>query len=433
MYILNTSDHRYAIMGYDVTERYSKINPLLDEVYLETILNNNHIYLVPIDPLIVSDAEKSIANKLSEAGGHLSAPWKLSFLALAVIAFVLGSNSINDYITKIASQGDGYYELLAFTRIKTQYKGVNLLRKAIQELAKQPDSVRHLLGQFGSAIYGKQVFKTNNEGISLLQSRLSQMSNITPVLLASDRDLQFNESFMNQSYDDPAINLVDNIIDTIQGFIPWIYIGSMLGENILEKVAHSLQSLKKDFQANKISVLKDLTQSVANRVAGLSRSWEDFNNKYLIPLLYYLMMQYKVAFPKIYSNSSRKASVKVTLRLKANSIPDIYDNILVPLLYLEALALPRKYDLNKYMPQDLLGRTMNNAINIMNLLPVYGPSFYVACIIPGKVFIPFGIISNFEVTYDDNANSMIGGQPLVANVSLEIEDLSDVVMYKYPF
>ncbi|MGC8771824.1 MAG: hypothetical protein ACP5Q5_11310, partial [Brevinematia bacterium] len=133
----------------------------------------------------------------------------------------------------------------------------------------------------------------------------------------------------------------------------------------------------------------------------------------------------------------------------------------IPLLYLEALALPRKYrgankilgvDTKKLVPEDdqnsqqtnnnkqdnkqdqgKITESKRNLADLLDILPIYGPPFYVSCIIPGKVFIPFGLITDMSVSYDTAGSSMIGGQPTTVKVELTITDMTDIVMYNYDF
>jgi len=108
---------------------------------------------------------------------------------------------------------------------------------------------------------------------------------------------------------------------------------------------------------------------------------------------------------------------------------------MVPLMYLQALTLPRKllYNDKNQNPtilnnQDLSEKTIKILASFLNVMPTYGPSFYVSVIIPGKVFIPFGIIQEMTVSYNNTFGAFYSGQPIVVEVNLTIEDLTPIIL-----
>ncbi|MBD6956123.1 MAG: hypothetical protein F9Y92_05735 [Thermoplasmatales archaeon] len=484
-------------MGYDLCDATIENNPFLNEVYLETILYNNRVYLLPIDPLTTASVEEKVGEKLGAMFSSINNfPAKYKFItlvSLASLAFLFGTTSVKEYLSDLSKMlGDSstkglatYYTLLHLMRIRTKHSGQELLNEVIQTIIKQPKAVEIKVGQFFDVMYGKHIFKLNEPGLNLLQKRLSliakSQNHIIPVLCVSDADLAFNEKFDNEYGPDPMKSTLNGIIGTMQNLSAWLLFGTTFFNIIAEKMADKgttspptgTDSNDSGFIGKIFNTIENAISSVftagARTASGAANSINAYAHKVLIPLMYYTSMQYKISLPHIYTNSERRATVTLNLKLRANSVYEFYDNIVIPLLYLEALALPRKYrgadkilgvDTKKLVPEDdqkpqqtddkkqdkkqdnkqnnkqdqgKITESKKNLADLLDILPIYGPPFYVSCIIPGKVFIPFGLITDMNVSYDTAGSSMIGGQPTTVKVELTITDMTDIVMYNYDF
>ncbi len=477
MYLLHTSTgNTYAVMGYDLCDAVLDVNSLLNEIYLETILYNNRVYLIPYDPLTTAELEAGLSNVgKSLFSNSFTAKYKLiTLIALTSLAFLFGTSAVLEYLEQIQADVGGkdlpltYYTLLKLLRIRTKHSGAKLLRTAIEAIIHQPDAVDIKLGQFAEHMYGRKgIFKLNKHGMNLLHRRLKQLvaKDVIPVLCVSDADLHFTENFTNEYSDDPFKTTFNGILASLQNLAAWLLFGTVFLNYIASKISgpnnsmeqpntnnNDTQNNNKTSSNNPIVNLFDTLETALNSIFTIGEHVADsvvqslnaFVHKILIPLLYYTSMQYKISLPRIYTNSDRKATVQLSLKLKANSIYEFYDNIVIPLLYIESLALPRKYKgadkilgvgaiSDKDSSSGFLFQQRKDLAELIDILPIYGPPFYVSCIIPGKVFIPFGLITEFAVSYDNSGSSMIGGQPTTVKVDLTITDLTDVIMYNYDF
>lgn len=149
----------------------------------------------------------------------------------------------------------------------------------------------------------------------------------------------------------------------------------------------------------------DLGQSVTDALAGLGEVVAGKNMLSRVANeLSTIVTGGKIIFPEIWSDSEYDKNYSVSLKLRSPD-PDpvsIFLNIYMPLILLITMASPRQ-----------IGNSSN----------AYESPFLVRGTYKSFFSLDLGIISSLSITYGGQAQFNIMGQPITADVSLELKDL----------
>ena len=467
------TNNNYVFMGFDLTDLNLHKNPMLRRVYLETLLKSDFVYLFPLMPFMTADLFKEatkqadfLAQALTGNNSNIKVFTAVSLLGAIFMLYMLGGNpaseqvlpeiaNIQTNILESIAKGEGnnektrvssYYEFLKLLRIATGYKGAEILKTILFDLMNTPTHLAKNLKAL-SSLYGfgeSQIFMFRNDGLINIRNRFTQLIKLLdgktlPVFVCSNNQINFQETFRNITAEDPIQQIVTGLHAFATKFLPGLFVNLAIAQNILLYLQNRFQTENTEVNNNRESILTKTVEQyfkqfvghvVGNTADGLQKALN-----FLAPLVYYLAYNIHLTLPKIYSYAERNLSLNLTLTFKANSAITVYENVMVPLMYLQALTLPRKllYDVTNQIPttlnnQDLKPDTIKTLASFLNVMPTYGPSFYVSVVIPGKVFIPFGIIQEMTVNYNNTFGTFYSGQPIVVEVNLTIEDLTPIIL-----
>ena len=464
------ADNNYVFMGFDLTDLNLHKNPMLRRVYLETLLKSDFVYLFPLMPFMTADLFKAatdqagfLARALTGGDSSIKVFTAVSLLGAIFMLYMLGGNPASEQVlpetTKIqtniledivrgkTTEFLSYYDFLKLLRIATGYKGAEILKTILFDLMNTPAHLAANLKALNN-LYGfekSQFFMFREDGLIGVRNRFTQLiklldrKNTIPVFVCSNNQINFQETFRNITAEDPIQQVITGLHAFATKFLPGLFVNLAIVQNILLYLQNRFQTEVTEVNDEQESVLTRTVRQyfkqfvghiVGNTADGLQKALN-----FLAPLVYYLAYNIHLALPKIYSYAERNLSLNLTLTFKANSAITVYENIMVPLMYLQALTLPRKllYNNKNQNPtilnnQDLSEKTIKILASFLNVMPTYGPSFYVSVIIPGKVFIPFGIIQEMTVSYNNTFGAFYSGQPIVVEVNLTIEDLTPIIL-----
>lgn len=401
---------QYVLFGDRLNDSYyrSDFKPLLNDL----LLTRPFTYIIPHEPLLwISKFE----------GGH-----KYS-AAIRQIAFLLLFLNQGDIFEKLKDKT--YYDFLRLTRLASRsYKQTfdTYIKSAVEHMAS--DKLMQEIGAFLAGSDNTNVFKNTiripEQIINRLRSRIKNLDSRIPIFVPNDIDIVYN--IQNEFDEDPLMEIVQKIISLL----------NQVAEHII--VAGQVLDFAKQYLANFADVIlaaikgsitdpNSQTQDIIDSVDESSR----FDVLATITaILYFAIHQRVTMLPKVFSRHYFNSSVTLKFSLIAETPEQILDNIYIPLAYLSTFASPIKLDLRKLAgaaDDSMIGKFVDSIINIINQGPFALQPLYLTLIIPGKIFIPYGGVSEFRFTIDDDT-SFYGGHPKKVDVELTIQDLSNGVV-----
>ncbi|MEM0325078.1 MAG: hypothetical protein QXW35_04205 [Candidatus Aenigmatarchaeota archaeon] len=408
---------QYVLFGDRLNDNYyrSDFKPLLNDL----LLTRPFTYIIPHEPLMwVSKFE----------GGH-----KYS-ATLRHIAFLLLFLNQGDLLNKMSDRT--YYDFLRLTRLASRsYKRIFdlYIKKAIEHTVSNKT-----LAEIGAFLAGpnnmtdfKNTIRIPDTVINRLRSRIQNLDSRIPIFVPNDIDIIY--SVQNEFDEDPLIEVVQKVLSVLNQIAEHIFIAGQaldFAKQYLSNFADVIsRAIKGSTTTNEQSDSQPqdfefVIEDEGSRMDILSTA---------LAILYFAVHQRVTMLPKVFARHYFNSSVTLKFSLIAETPEQILDNIYIPLAYFSALSSPIKLNLRDIVGEidtnSMIGKFVNAIVEVVNRGPFALQPLYLTLIIPGKIFIPFGGVSEFRFTIDDDT-SFYGGHPKKVDVELTIQDLSNgVVMF----
>lgn len=407
---------QYVLFGDRLNDSYyrSDFKPLLNDL----LLTRPFVYIVPHEPLMwVSKFE----------GGH---KYSSTLRHLAYLLLLLNQG---DLLEKMSDRT--YYDFLRLTRLASRsYKRIydQYIKKAIEHTVG--NKVLAEIGAFFAGSDNTTIFKETvripDAVINRLRSRIQNLDSRIPIFVPNDIDIVY--SVQNDFDEDPLLDIVQKVLSFLNQLAEHLFItGQVLDfakqylSNFADVIASVLKgNVSAESKINQVQDYEFVIEDEGARMDILATT---------LAIVYFAIHQRVTMLPKVFTRHYFNSSVTLKFSLIAETPEQILDNIYIPLAYFSALSSPIKLNLKnivgKIDTESMIGKFVNAIIEVVNRGPFALQPLYLTLIIPGKIFIPFGGVSEFRFTIDDDT-SFYGGHPKKVDVELTIQDLSNgVVMF----
>jgi hypothetical protein len=240
--------------------------------------------------------------------------------------------------------------------------------------------------------------------VSKLVSSLRQ--SVLVGFLADNVDI--SQTITNR-YSDSELDLDERFVRLLRQYGISVYLGSSLAKSIIDLIGINKSTTTNEPTSNILTNLPETLMETATLAILLSKLIKN------------------IQLPRVYTSTSYNCQCSITITLVANSTRQFYENIFVPSLYLTGMTLQQA-------GPDYLNRfeTSNSLIkNILAILQNYSQLFagephYVTLLVPGKIFIPLGIITDFNL--QTSKETFANGWPKKVTINLTVSDIANIVV-----
>jgi hypothetical protein len=372
MYTLESRYGTITVFGKDVT---SNTDALMSQVYKDTIITSDICYLFPLDPININLGQLTTIQSILLIG-------LLTTLDLNKTKVKLSASNVFEFYKLIRSVGGRaryYNDKIA------QYV---LSLSGNSEKLKRFDTM--------DVIRGVNVNK--------LVSSLRQ--SVLVGFLADDVDI--SQTITNR-YSDSELDLDERFVQLLRQYGISVYLGSSLAKSIIDLIGINKSTTTNEPTSNIPTNLPETLMETATLAILLSKLIKN------------------IQLPRVYTSTSYNCQCSITITLVANSTRQFYENIFVPSLYLTGMTLQQA-------GPDYLNRfeTTNRLIkDILAILQNYSQLFagephYVTLLVPGKIFIPLGIITDFNL--QTSKETFANGWPKKVTINLTVSDIANIVV-----
>ena len=222
-------------------------------------------------------------------------------------------------------------------------------------------------------------------------TRLFGTQQVVPFFL--DAETSISESYSNSTTESMIAQSVNGFSQTAKE------VQFLMGSGEKNSLLGNLKSAITDAGTNMIGGIGELSEIVAGKNM-ISRIANELST---------VVTGGKIIFPEIWSESSYDKSYSVNLKLRSPD-PDpvsIFLNIYMPIILLVCMAAPRQ-----------VGNSSNS----------YEAPFLVRATYKSFFSIDLGIISSLNINYGGQAQYNVMGQPITADVQIDLKDMYHTMM-----
>lgn len=372
MYTLESRYGTITVFGKDVT---SNADVLMREVYKDTIITSDICYLLPLDPININLGQLTTIQSILLIG-------LLTALDLNKTKVELSASNVFEFYKLIRSVGG-----------RARYYN-DKIAQYILSLSGNSEKLKRF--DTMDVIRGVNVNK--------LVSSLRQ--SVLVGFLADDVDI--SQTITNR-YSDSELDLDERFIRLLRQYGISVYLGSSLAKAITDLIGINKSTTTNEPTSNILTNLPEALMETATLAILLSKLIKN------------------IQLPRVYTSTSYNCQCSITITLAANSARQFYENIFVPSLYLVGMTLQQA-------GPDYLNRfeTTNRLIkDILAILQNYSQLFvgephYVTLLVPGKIFIPLGIITDFNL--QTSKETFANGWPKKVTINLTVSDIANIVV-----
>ena len=372
MYTLESRYGTITVFGKDVT---SNADVLMREVYKDTIITSDICYLFPLDPININLGQLTTIQSILLIG-------LLTALDLNKTKVELSASNVFEFYKLIRSVGG-----------RARYYN-DKIAQYILSLSGNSEKLKRF--DTMDVIKGVNVNKLVS---SLRQSALVGF-------LADDVDI--SQTITNR-YSDSELDLDERFVRLLRQYGISVYLGSNLAKAITDLIGINKSTTTNEPTSNILTNLPETLMETATLAILLSKLIKN------------------IQLPRVYTSTSYNCQCSITITLAANSARQFYENIFVPSLYLVGMTLQQA-------GPDYLNRfeTTNRLIkDILAILQNYSQLFtgephYVTLLVPGKIFIPLAIITDFNL--QTSKETFANGWPKKVTINLTVSDIANIVV-----
>ena len=372
MYTLESRYGTITVFGKDVT---SNTDALMNQVYKDTIITSDICYLFPLDPININLGQLTTIQSILLIG-------LLTTLDLNKTKVKLSASNVFEFYKLIRSVGGRaryYNDKIA------QYV---LSLSGNSEKLKRFDTM--------DVIRGVNVNK--------LVSSLRQ--SVLVGFLADDIDI--SQTITNR-YSDSELDLDERFVQLLRQYGISVYLGSSLAKSIIDLIGINKSTTTNEPTSNILTNLPETLMETATLAILLSKLIKN------------------IQLPRVYTSTSYNCQCSITITLVANSTRQFYENIFVPSLYLTGMTLQQAGPdyLNRF---EATNRLIKDILAILqNYSQLFaGEPHYVTLLVPGKIFIPLGIITDFNL--QTSKETFANGWPKKVTINLTVSDIANIVV-----
>lgn len=372
MYTLESRYGTITVFGKDVT---SNTDVLMSQVYKDTIITSDICYLIPLDPININLRQ-------------------LTTIQSILLIGLLTALDLNKTKVKLsASNVFEFYKLIRSVGGRARYYNDKI--------------AQYVLSLSGNSEKLKR-FDTMDviRGVNLNKLVSSLRQSVLVGFLADDVDI--SQTITNR-YSDSELDLDERFVRLLRQYGISVYLGSSLAKSITDLIGINRSTTTNEPTSNILTNLPETLMETATLAILLSKLIKN------------------IQLPRVYTSTSYNCQCSITITLVANSTRQFYENIFVPSLYLAGMTLQQA-------GPDYLNRfeTTNRLIkDILAILQNYSQLFagephYVTLLVPGKIFIPLGLITDFNL--QTSKETFANGWPKKVTINLTVSDIANIVV-----
>jgi hypothetical protein len=372
MYTLESRYGTITVFGKDVT---SNTDALMSQVYKDTIITSDICYLFPLDPININLGQLTTIQSILLIG-------LLTTLDLNKTKVELSASNVFEFYKLIRSVGG-----------RARYYNDKI--------------AQYVLSLSGNSEKLKR-FDTMNviRGVNVNKLVSSLRQSVLVGFLADDVDI--SQTITNR-YSDSELDLDERFVQLLRQYGISVYLGSSLAKSIIDLIGINKSTTTNEPTSNILTNLPETLMETTTLAILLSKLIKN------------------IQLPRVYTSTSYNCQCSITITLVANSTRQFYENIFVPSLYLTGMTLQQA-------GPDYLNRfeTTNRLIkDILAILQNYSQLFagephYVTLLVPGKIFIPLGIITDFNL--QTSKETFANGWPKKVTINLTVSDIANIVV-----
>lgn len=372
MYTVESRYGTITVFGKDVT---SNTDVLMRQVYKDTIITSDICYLLPLDPININLGQ-------------------LTTIQSILLIGLLTALDLNK--TKVKLSASNVFEFYKLTRSvggRARYYNDKI--------------AQYVLSLSGNSEKLKR-FDTMDviKGVNVNKLVSSLRQSVLVGFLADDVDI--SQTITNR-YSDSELDLDERFVRLLRQYGISVYLGSSLAKSITDLIGINKSTTTNEPTSNILNSLPETLMETATLAILLSKLIKN------------------IQLPRVYTSTSYNCQCSITITLVANSTRQFYENIFVPSLYLAGMTLQQA-------GPDYLNRfeTTNRLIkDILAILQNYSQLFagephYVTLLVPGKIFIPLGIITDFNL--QTSKETFANGWPKKVTINLTVSDIANIVV-----